>query len=77
MNYFLAIVCVLKMDLGIFKYHKIHLKTKILFSNFENDIMNFKSTFWIWIIKNDANIWNQEKYLYFSSDFARVLIFTA
>ena len=76
-DYFLAIVLCFKMDLGIVKYHKIHLKTKILFSNLENDIMNFKSTFWIWIIQNDANIWNQEKYLYFSSDFARVLIFVA
>ena len=74
---FLVIVLCFKMDLGIFKYHKFHLKTKILFLNFENDIMNFKSTFWIWIIQNDANIWNQEKYLYFSSNFGRVLIFTA
>ena len=74
---FLAIVLHFKMDLGRFKYHKIHLKTKILFLDFENDIMNFKSTFWIWIIQNDPNIWNQEKYLYFSSDFARVLIFAA
>ena len=74
---FLAIILCFKMDLGIIKYHKIHLKPKILFSNFENDIMNFKSIFWIWIIENDANTWNQEKYIYFSSDFARVLIFTA
>ena len=44
------------MDLGILKYHKFHLKTKIIFSNFENDIMNFKSTFWIWIIQNDTKI---------------------
>ena len=27
------------------KYHKIHSKIQILFSNFENDIMNIKSTF--------------------------------
>ena len=56
MIYFLVIVLCFKMDLGIFKYYKFHLKTKILFSNFENDIMNFKSTFWIWIIQNDTKI---------------------
>ena len=43
------------------KYHKIHSKTQMLFSNFENGIINIKSTFWIWIIQNDSNIWNQGK----------------
>ena len=56
MIYFLAIVLLILKGLGYIQIPQISLKNQNIIFKFENDIMNFKSTFWIWIIQNDTKI---------------------